>query len=96
MKLCEKHCELYGMTSEQQFFDTKSINTMEASNIQQAAALSFQDWGKVPPRSKSSNPFVGRGIFSEDGACWKNYRDLDQCYFLQVRNLGHTFFWGLC
>ena len=76
MKLYERHFELYGKTFEEQFFNTKVINTMEAANIQQAAALSFQDWGKLSSRNASSSPFLGRGIFSEDGAFWKHSRDL--------------------
>ena len=68
--------ELHGKTFEEQFFDTKIINTMEAANIQQVAALSFQDWGKSSAKTASSSPFLGRGIFSEDGAFWKHSRDL--------------------
>ena len=84
MKLYEGHFELYGKTFEEQFFDTKVINTMEAANIQQAAALSFKDWGKVSSRITSSSPFFGRGIFSEDGAFWKHSRDLIKPTFARV------------
>ena len=76
MKLYVGHFELYGKTFEEQFFNTKVINTMEAANIQQVAALSFQDWGKVSARNISSSPFLGRGIFTSDGAFWKHSRDL--------------------
>ncbi|KAI4212401.1 MAG: hypothetical protein LQ351_004833 [Letrouitia transgressa] len=76
MRLYMSHFALYGKTYEEQFFDTRVINTMEAPNIQQVAALSFQDWGKVSSRSNSASPFLGRGIFSEDGAFWKHSRDL--------------------
>ena len=76
MKLYMRHFDSYGKTFEEQFFDTKIINTMEAANIQQAAALSFQDWGKSSSRSASSSPFLGKGIFSADGPFWKHSRDL--------------------
>ena len=76
MDLYMKHFKLYGKTFEEQFFSTKIINTMEAANIQQATALSFHDWGKSPSRNASSFPFLGRGIFSEDGAFWKYSRDM--------------------
>ena len=76
MKLYMDHFGLYGKTFEEQFFNTKVINTMAAANIQQATALSFQDWGKSALRNASSFPFLGRGIFSEDGAFWKYSRDL--------------------
>ena len=71
-----RHFDLYGKTFEERFFDTKIINTMEAANIQQAAALSFQDWGKSSSRNAITSPFLGRGIFSEDGAFWRSSRDL--------------------
>ncbi len=48
---------------------------MEVANIQ-VAALSFQAWGKLASRNAASSLFLGRGIFSEDGALWKHSRDL--------------------
>ena len=76
MKLYMKYFDLYGKTFEERFFHTKIINTMEAANIQQVTALSFRDWGKSSSRNASSSLFLGRGIFSEDGAAWKSSRDL--------------------
>lgn len=76
MRLYERHFELYGKTFEEQFFNQRVINTMEATNIQQVAALSFHDWGKVSSRNSFVSPFLGRGIFSEDGPYWKHSRDL--------------------
>lgn len=76
MKLCERQFELYGKTFEEHFFDTKIINTMDAANVQQVAALSFQDWAKQASRSSSSAPFLGKGIFTEDGPVWKHSREL--------------------
>ena len=76
MKLYMSHFHSYGKTFEERFFDTKVINTMEAANIQQVTALSFQDWGKSSSRNASSSPFLGRGIFSEDGVFWKHSRNL--------------------
>lgn len=46
--------DLHGKTFEEQFFDTKIVNTMEAANIQKVAALSFQDWGKFRPSKVSA------------------------------------------
>lgn len=76
MKLYEEHFNSYGKTFVEQFFNTKIINTMEAANIQQTAALSFYDFGKVAGRNRSTSPFLGRGIFTEDGALWKHSREL--------------------
>ena len=75
MKLHMSHFYLHGKTFGERFFDTKIINTMESANIQQVAALSFQEWGK-PSRDASSFLFLGRGIFSEDGVFWKHSRNL--------------------
>lgn len=71
-----KHFDLYGKTFEEQFFNTRIISTMEAVNIQQVTALSFRDWGKSSSRNASASPFLGRGIFSEDGALWKQSRGM--------------------
>ena len=77
MKLWMSHFSLYGKTfEEQRFFDTKIINTMEAANIQQVAALSFDEWGRSASSNALSSPFLGRGIFTEDGVFWKHSRDL--------------------
>ncbi len=76
MKLYERHFEIYGKTFEEQFFGTKIINTMEPANIQQVTALAFQDWGKSPSRNRSWGPFLGKGIFTEDGPVWKHSRQL--------------------
>ena len=72
MRLYERHFEIYGKTFEEQFFNQRMINTMEAANIQQVAALGFQNWGKVSSRASLASPFLGRGILSEDGAYWKH------------------------
>lgn len=93
MKLYMSHFYLYDKTFEERFFDTKIINTMQSANIQQVAALSFRDWGKSSSRNASASPFLGRGIFSEDGAFWKHSRDLIKPLFARseisdVNNLG--------
>lgn len=93
MRLYMSHFDLYCKTFEERFFDTKIINTMEAANIQQVAALSFRDWGKSSSRDASASLFLGRGIFSENGALWKYSRDLIKPLFARseisdVNNLG--------
>lgn len=76
MRLYERHFELYGKTVEEQFFNQRVINIMQAANIQQVAALLFHDWVKVPLRQSLTSQFLGKGIFSEDGAYWKHSRNL--------------------
>ena len=82
--LYDVHFKLYGKTFEELFFDTKVINTMEPENIQQVAVSSFQDWGKVASRSTASAPVLGDGIFSQDGAAWKNSRELIKPTFSRI------------
>lgn len=77
LKLYEQHFQRYGKTFEEQFFNTKIINTMEAANLQHVAALSFADFGRATESRKNlSAPFMGTGILSSDGAQWKRSRDL--------------------
>ena len=76
MKLYEEHFDRYGKTFEERFFEFKVLNTMEAANIRQVTAFSFQEWGKVLSRTSFASPFLGNGIFSADGAVWKHSREL--------------------
>lgn len=74
MELYMQHFATYGKTWEEKFYDVRMINTMESRNIQQVCALGFQDYCK--PSRHFAHPFLGRGIFSEDGPAWKRSRDL--------------------
>lgn len=75
MDLFMEHFNTYGKTWEEKFYDARVINTMESRNIQQVCALDFQYYGK-PSSTKITSPFIGKGIFSEDGPSWKHSRDL--------------------
>lgn len=78
-RLNQVNAELFsshGATYEEYSFGDRSINTREVENIQTIAALRFEDYGKSDSRTNSLLPFLGRGIFSEDGAAWKGSRDL--------------------
>lgn len=66
----------HGATYEEHLFGDRCINTREVENIQTIAALNFDDYGKSDRRTNSLLPFLGRGIFSEDGVAWKRSRDL--------------------
>ena len=84
MKLYMQHFKSYGKTFEERFFETRVINTMEATNIRQIAALSFGDWGVGPTRGKAGEPFLGRGVFSYDGTIWKQSRELIKPTFARL------------
>ena len=78
-RLYDKQYEQLGHTWEEQFFNTKVINTMDRTNIQHIAALKFDDFGV----SNRKNPLMGDGIFSSDGPKWKFSRDLIKPTFLK-------------
>jgi cytochrome P450 monooxygenase len=75
-RLFQDHFNKYGTTFEERTFGIRTINTTETANIQTVAALKFNDYGKNATRNKAMMPFLGRGIFSEDGPAWKRSRDL--------------------
>ena len=74
----------YGNTWEENLAGARVINTIEPANIQQVAALSFQDYGKPAMRNKALAPFFGNGIFSQDGAIWKHSRDIIKPLFTRA------------
>ncbi|CAD6593970.1 MAG: hypothetical protein ASARMPREDX12_007883 [Alectoria sarmentosa] len=74
----------YGKTWEENLAGTKVINSMEPTNFQQVASISFQDYGKLAMRNKALSPFLGNGIFSQDGASWKHSRDLIKPLFTRA------------
>lgn len=54
---------------------------MDVKNIQIVVALKYSDYGKSATRNKALTPFLGHGIFSEDGPAWKHSRDLSRPLF---------------
>lgn len=76
--------ETYGKTWEENLAGTRVINTIEAANFQQVATLSFQHYGKLAMRNKALAPFLGNGIFSQDGAPWKHSRDIIKPLFTRA------------
>lgn len=75
-KLFQDHFTQYGKTWEERTFGIRSINTMETANIQTVMGVKFGDYGKLMDRNKAIMPFLGRGIWSEDGAAWRQTRDM--------------------
>ena len=74
----------YGKTWEENLAGTKVINSIEPANFQQVASVSFQDYGKLAMRNKALSPFLGNGIFSQDGVSWKHSRDLIKPMFMRA------------
>ncbi|KAF7889890.1 uncharacterized protein EAF02_002305 [Botrytis sinoallii] len=52
------------------------LQTSQPENIQAICTSSFNDWGVGPMRGTIGIPFLGRGIFTEDGEFWKHSRSL--------------------
>jgi cytochrome P450 len=74
MQLYMRHFGMLGKTWEENFHRTKVINTMEAVNIQHVTTTGFQNFAKIS--QKGFTPFLGKGIFSQEGAAWRHSRDL--------------------
>ena len=87
-RLYLEHFQTHGKTWEENLAGTRVINSMEAANFHQVAALSFHDYGKLAMRNKALSPFLGDGIFSQDGARWKHSRDLIKPLFTRAELSG--------
>ncbi|EPE28162.1 Cytochrome P450 [Glarea lozoyensis ATCC 20868] len=74
MQLYMRHFGILGKTWEENFHRTKVINTMEGINIQHVTTTGFQHYAKIS--QKDFTPFLGKGIFSQEGAAWRHSRDL--------------------
>lgn len=82
-KLYESQFEKYGRTFEEIWRGKPLINTTEPANVQQVAALAFEDYGKDPERLKAQSPFYGPSIFS-DGPIWKHARGMVKPIFARA------------
>jgi hypothetical protein len=85
-----KYFELCGKTYQENFFDVMIINIMEARNIQQVTALSFQDYGKA--NLINSAPMLGKGILFQGSAAWKHSRGIVKPTFSRVELSDVNFF----
>ena len=52
------------------------ITTIEPENLKTIQALNFREWGLGKRRIVDFGPFLGRGIFTTDGAEWQHSRDM--------------------
>jgi cytochrome P450 len=64
----------YGETFEFKSFTPTRIATCSPKNIQAIATTNFDDWGVEPIRGDIAKPFIGRGVFMDDGQAWKRAR----------------------
>ena len=66
----------YGRTFEMTTPSGIQLQTSEPENIQAVCTSGFNDFGVGPMRGAIGAPFLDRGIFTEDGAYWKQSRAL--------------------
>ena len=75
----------YGKTFEANSWGTKCIHTMEAENVQAVLAQKFDCFGVEPMRLHVGEPFIGKGVFSTDGAYWRLSRELIKPIFARAQ-----------
>lgn len=66
----------YGQTFLVKMLGVDSLQTSQPENIQAICTSTFNDFGVRPIRGTIGAPFLGRGIFTEDGEFWKHSRSL--------------------
>ena len=66
--LPEKLRRLGKNTAALNVFGNTIVTTIEPENIKQVLSLGFKDWGIGKERKKVMEPFLGEGIFTNDGA----------------------------
>ncbi len=63
-------------TTVHRFIFTDLVQTIEPDNLKTMLALNFKDWSLGDRRTKAFIPFLGRGIFTTDGAAWQHSREM--------------------
>ena len=63
-------------TMIQRMVFTDMIQTIEPDNLKTILALNFKDWSLGDRRTTAMIPFLGRGIFTTDGAAWHHSREM--------------------
>lgn len=71
-RLHQKH----GNTFMMKPLGVSELQTANPENIQAICTSRFNDFGVGPMRGTIGAPFLGRGIFTEDGEIWKHSRGL--------------------
>ena len=74
----------YGKTFEANSWGTKCIHTMDVANVQAVLAQLFDKFGVEPMRLHIGEPFIGKGVFSTDGAYWRHSRELIRPMFARA------------
>ena len=67
------------------FLDTTDIFTIDPQNLQAMLSTQFQDFCLGPTRRDSFVPFLGHGIFTEDGEVWERSRAMLRPHFSRTQ-----------
>ncbi|KAK5997697.1 Cytochrome P450 monooxygenase iccC [Cladobotryum mycophilum] len=70
------HYRQLGETWEENTFGVRTINTVDQENLRAMTIVNFSHYGKGASRNNALMPFLGHGIFSEDGPAWRHSREL--------------------
>ncbi|KAL2062429.1 hypothetical protein VTL71DRAFT_6695 [Oculimacula yallundae] len=73
-----------GPTFEQKLLGAIGIDTLDPKNIEAILSTQFSDFG-MGDRPRIWKPFIGPGIFTQDGEDWKHSRDLLRTLFMSKR-----------
>ncbi|KAH9219897.1 cytochrome P450 [Leptodontidium sp. 2 PMI_412] len=71
-------------TFEQKLLGVSGIDTTDPKNIESILSTQFEDFG-MGDRPAVWKPFIGPGIFTQDGGDWKRSRDLLRPLFMSKR-----------
>ena len=82
--LVERH-EAYGRTFQSTSFGKTIINTIEPKILSTVLATASDNFGVGPIRAPPADPFVGRGVFTTDGASWAHSRGLIRPSFARAQ-----------
>ena len=75
----------YGKTFEANPWGERCIHTMDVANTQAVLSQLFDRFGVEPMRLHLGEPFIGKGVFSTDGAYWQQSRDLIKPMFARAQ-----------
>lgn len=75
----------YGKTFQVNSWGKRCIHTMDVANTQAILSQLFDRFGVEPLRLHIGEPFIGKGVFSTDGAYWRQSRELIKPIFARAQ-----------
>ena len=81
MELFLFHFRQWGTTLEHTFLGTRALATIEPRNLEVMLSTNIEHWS-MGSRHEVMYPFFRDGIFTQEGAAWKQSRDLLRPHFV--------------